>query len=167
MAPAQLLFSHTIVKPGLCWGWKECPGAQPSGYAVSLPHVGTASAWCQVGPETTERGFPRALWVLQCTLHGPSQCPQGPAARLVRHHCSRSNRRRCSRSSRGAGLGTGWGQGRSSHKWQRCPGGHQPCPGPEHTLFPEGFVCELAPVDRCILPPPPGLARPLHGLLSL
>lgn len=47
-----------------------------------------------------------ALWVLQCTLHGPSQCPQGPAPRLACHHCSRSNRRCCSRSSRGAGLGT-------------------------------------------------------------
>lgn len=155
MAPAQLPFSHTSVKPSLCWGQKECPGAGPSGYTVSSQRVGTASAWNVPGGTRGDRaGLPCGHSGLCSALSmGPP-----PGAHRALHP---------GWSSHGTGLGTGLGQGRSSHKWQRCPGGHQPCPGPEHTRFPEGFVCELAPVDRCILPPPAGPAQPLHGLLSL
>lgn len=163
MAPAQLPFSHTVGKPGLCWGWKECPGAQPSGYTVSLPHAGTASAWCQVGPETTERGFP--VGTLGSAVHAPRALPvpTGPctAAGLPsllslqpqvlqqeQPWCWTGDKEGAATSGRGALVATSPALGLS-------------------TQFPEGFVCELAPVDRCILPPPPGLARPLHGLLSL
>lgn len=98
----------------------------------------------QVGPEMTERGF--LAGTLGYAVHSPRALlpvPTGPCTLAGSPSLLLLHQQVLQQEQPWRWTGTGLGQGRSSHKWQRCPGGHQPRPGPEHTLFPEGLSVNL------------------------